>query len=38
MDETLWDLSESYSFDHVLYAHDITGSEAHVRGCWRRDS
>ncbi len=32
MDETLWDLSESYSFDHVLYAHDITGSEAHVRG------
>jgi argininosuccinate lyase len=32
MDETLWDLSESYSFDHVLFAHDITGSEAHVRG------
>jgi argininosuccinate lyase len=32
MDETLWDLSESYSFDHVLYAHDIAGSEAHVRG------
>jgi argininosuccinate lyase len=32
MDETLWDLSESYSFDHVLYAHDITGSKAHVRG------
>jgi argininosuccinate lyase len=32
MDETLWDLSESYSFDHVLYAHDIRGSEAHVRG------
>jgi argininosuccinate lyase len=32
MDETLWDLSESYSFDHVLYAHDIVGSEAHVRG------
>ena len=27
MDETLWDLSESYSFDHVLYAHDIAGSE-----------
>ena len=32
MDETLWDLSESYSFDHVLYAHDIAGSMAHVRG------
>ncbi len=32
MDETLWDLSESYSFDHVLYAHDIEGSKAHVRG------
>ncbi len=32
MDETLWDLSESYSFDHVLYAHDIAGSAAHVRG------
>ncbi len=32
MDQTLWDLSESYSFDHVLYAHDIEGSKAHVRG------
>jgi argininosuccinate lyase len=32
MDETLWDLSESYSFDHALYAHDIVGSQAHVRG------
>ena len=32
MDSTLWDLSESYSFDHVLYAHDIAGSRAHVRG------
>jgi argininosuccinate lyase len=32
MDETLWHLSESYSFDHVLYAHDIEGSIAHVRG------
>lgn len=32
MDKTLWDLSESYSFDHVLYAHDIRGSIAHVRG------
>jgi argininosuccinate lyase len=32
MDTTLWELSESYSFDHVLYAHDIKGSQAHVRG------
>ncbi len=32
MDEALWKLSESYSFDHVLYAHDIAGSVAHVRG------
>jgi len=32
MDKTLWDLSESYSFDHVLYAHDIQGSRAHVQG------
>jgi argininosuccinate lyase len=32
MDEALWNLSESYSFDHVLYAHDIEGSMAHVRG------
>ncbi len=32
MDEALWDLSESFSFDHVLYAHDIAGSTAHVRG------
>jgi len=32
MDETLWNLSESYSFDHVLYAHDIEGSMAHVKG------
>lgn len=32
MDETLWNLSESYSFDHVLYACDIEGSVAHVRG------
>jgi argininosuccinate lyase len=32
MDQTLWDLSESFSFDHVLYAHDIAGSQAHVRG------
>ncbi|MHB8380272.1 MAG: argininosuccinate lyase [Acidimicrobiales bacterium] len=32
MDETLWKLSESYSFDHVLYDHDLRGSSAHVRG------
>jgi argininosuccinate lyase len=32
MDSTLWDLSESYTFDHVLYAHDILGSKAHVQG------
>lgn len=32
MDSTLWDLSESYSFDHVLYHHDIMGSKAHVKG------
>lgn len=32
MDETLWNLSESYSFDHVLYAYDIEGSKAHVDG------
>ena len=32
MDSTLWNLSESYSFDHVLYHHDIMGSKAHVRG------
>jgi len=32
MDQTLWDLSESFSFDHVLYAYDIEGSKAHVQG------
>jgi argininosuccinate lyase len=32
MAASLWELSESYSFDHVLYAHDIRGSKAHVRG------
>ena len=32
---TLWELSESYSFDHVLYHHDILGSKAHVRGLER---
>jgi len=31
----LWDLSESYSFDHVLYPFDIAGSKAHVRGLMR---
>jgi argininosuccinate lyase len=32
MAKALWDLSESYSFDAVLYAHDILGSMAHVQG------
>jgi argininosuccinate lyase len=32
MDETLWNLSESFSFDRALYAHDIRGSRAHVEG------
>ncbi|HEV3267579.1 MAG TPA: argininosuccinate lyase [Acidimicrobiales bacterium] len=32
MDETLWNLSESYSFDHVLFEHDLRGSAAHVQG------
>jgi len=32
MAASLWDLSQSYSFDHILYAHDILGSKAHVRG------
>ena len=32
MDSTLWDLSESFSFDQVLYEFDIAGSVAHVRG------
>ncbi len=32
MAASLWDLSESYSFDHILYAHDVVGSKAHVRG------
>jgi argininosuccinate lyase len=32
MESGLWDLSESYSFDHVLYPYDIVGSKAHVRG------
>jgi argininosuccinate lyase len=32
MGSGLWDLSESYSFDHVLYPFDIAGSKAHVQG------
>ena len=32
MSKALWDLSESFSFDHVLAHHDITGSVAHVSG------
>jgi argininosuccinate lyase len=32
MDATLWALSESFSFDRVLYRHDIMGSKAHVLG------
>ena len=35
MDDGLWDLSESYSFDHVLYPYDIRGSKAHVAGLVR---
>jgi argininosuccinate lyase len=35
MDETLWNLSESFSFDRALYAHDIRGSRAHVEGLER---
>jgi argininosuccinate lyase len=31
MAESLWDLSESYSFDHVLYAHDIRGTGPRAR-------
>jgi argininosuccinate lyase len=32
MSQALWELSESYPFDHVLYHHDILGSKAHVEG------
>ncbi len=32
MAQSLWELSESYSFDHVLYAYDLRGSRAHVAG------
>jgi argininosuccinate lyase len=35
MESGLWDLSESYSFDQVLYRYDIDGSKAHVRGLVR---
>lgn len=32
MDEALWRLSESYSFDRALYRHDILGTKAHIEG------
>ncbi len=32
MADSLWRLSESFPFDHVLYHYDIVGSRAHVRG------
>ncbi len=32
MAKPLWELSESYPFDHVLYHYDIVGSKAHVEG------
>jgi argininosuccinate lyase len=32
MGDGLWDLSESYSFDHVLFPFDVLGSKAHVEG------
>ncbi len=35
MSEALWDLSESYSFDHVLFPYDIEASKAHVEGLAR---
>jgi argininosuccinate lyase len=35
MGDGLWDLSESYSFDRVLYPFDIQGSKAHVHGLVR---
>ncbi|HEY5010923.1 MAG TPA: argininosuccinate lyase, partial [Acidimicrobiales bacterium] len=35
MESDLWDLSESYSFDYVLYPFDIQGSKAHVAGLVR---
>ncbi len=30
MDAALWELSESFSFDRSLYAHDVRASDAHV--------
>ena len=35
MGSDLWDLSESYSFDHVLYPTTSSESKAHVRGLVR---
>jgi argininosuccinate lyase len=35
MGEGLWDLSESFSFDHVLYPFDVLGSKAHVHALVR---
>ncbi len=32
MADSLWRLSESFSFDQALYRQDLTGSRAHVRG------
>ena len=32
MDDALWRLSESYSFDRALYRHDIMGTKAHIEG------
>jgi argininosuccinate lyase len=32
MDGALWALSESFSFDQVLWRHDIAGSKGHVTG------
>ncbi len=32
MAESLWRLSESFPFDHLLYRQDVAGSRAHVRG------
>ncbi|MGC8498990.1 MAG: argininosuccinate lyase [Acidimicrobiales bacterium] len=32
MAASLWQLSESFPFDHLLYRQDLAGSRAHVRG------
>ncbi len=32
IDDSLWDLSESFSFDAVLYPYDVACSIAHVKG------